>query len=178
MSDYKQLIEQLNLEDIELPDNLFEVKHFSMNAADLESDIEHKTYKKHKGPDNRGKYERSEVYRSNKAIFMRELWQDPEFREKMKNCHTGRPRKLRGPYIQSEPREYKWSEESRKALSERQRGSRWFNNGVSQKRLLKGQEPPEGWVRGKLKNTDKSKQKLSETMKRLWKVYKETENGN
>lgn len=179
--DYRQLIEQLNLSDeTDNKENLTEVKHFSMDAADFEMVTERKKQKHpHTGPDNRGKYKRTEEQRAALSLMMQELWSDPEFREKMKNCHTGRPRKFKGPLKQDKPRVYKWSEESRKAHGDRQRGTILITNGTECHRHKMDEPIPEGWWRGKPSPSEESRQKTSETMKGLWKVYKETyENGN
>lgn len=185
MLDYRDLIEQLNLNDnSEQSDKLVEVKHFSMNAADLELETEHKHYQSHVSPeeDRRGKYLRTEVQRNNQAIAMRERWQDPEFREKMAKGQRGAPHKLRGPYKPREIKPYKWSEEEKKSYSERNKGTILINNGTVCHRWKKELPIPEGFVRGKLPPSEETRKKCSSTMKRLWREYKERleseQNGN
>ena len=65
------------------------------------------------------------------------------------------------------------SEEHKQNISKAQYGSSYWNNGTICKRFKKGEEPGEGWVRGRLdtawnkgkKLSDEQKQKLSESMK-------------
>lgn len=65
------------------------------------------------------------------------------------------------------------SEEHKQNISKAQCGSSYWNNGTICKRFKKGEEPGEGWVRGRLdtawnkgkKLSDEQKQKLSESMK-------------
>ena len=44
----------------------------------------------------------------------------------------------------------KLSEEHKKKISKAQIGSTYWNNGIICKRFKKGEEPGEGWVRGRL----------------------------
>lgn len=179
MTNYKDLIEQLNLfDETDRPEGLKDVRHFSMDAADLESDTEHRKYKNHEGPDNRGKYERTLEHRAAKSQMMQELWSDPEFREKMKHCQTGRPHKTRGPYEANKPHVYKWSEKDRQALSDRQKDTILITDGVECHRHKIYEPIPEGWWRGKPGPSEESKRKTSETMKRLWREYKERQNND
>lgn len=65
------------------------------------------------------------------------------------------------------------SEEHKQNISKAQCGSSYWNNGTICKRFKKGEEPGEGWVRGRLdtawnkgkKLSDEQKQKISESMK-------------
>lgn len=66
------------------------------------------------------------------------------------------------------------SEEHKQSISKAQCGSSYWNNGTICKRFKKGEEPGEGWIRGRLdtawnkgkKLSDEQKQKMSESMKR------------
>ena len=172
MSDLKSLISALDLEN-DTGDKTEPTEHkFSMFVEDQ---TEHKHYKSNISPyeDRRGKYPRTEVHRTNLAISMRERWQDPEFREKMSKAQRGVPHKIRGPYRSRTGQSFKWSEESKKALSESRKGTIFINNGVECHRWKKDLPMPEGYVRGKLPPSEESKRKTSETMKRLWREYKE-----
>ena len=144
MSDFKDLIADLHLEDVD-EDKSESKSQFNMDGSDTQPKKEHK---KHIGSDNRGKWQRTPEYREKKSLQMKELWQDSAFKEYMSE-------RLKGvPHVFVNKREpvdgYIWSEEARRRYSEKVRDTIFINNGFVNKRLKRDQPIPKGWVRGRL----------------------------
>lgn len=139
MSDFKDLIKDLHLEDIK-EDKTKSKSHFNMNGNIFEEPQPKKERKKHVGPDNRGKWQRTPEYSGKKSLEMKLKWEEPEWKEYMKERQKG----------VSHVFTHGWSEESKKRYSEKLKNTIWINDGRVNRRIKKGEELPEGFVYGRL----------------------------
>lgn len=137
MSDFKDLIANLHLEDIE-EDKTKSISVFDMSGYEPQPK---RKYKKHIGPDNRGKWQRTSEYNGKKSLEMQLKWQEPEWKEYMKQQQKGVPHVFT----------HGWSEESKKRYSEKLKNTIWINDGNNNKRQKNDQPIPEGWHRGRIK---------------------------
>lgn len=128
---------------------------------------EHKKFGKLR-PDAWQSQPRTPEYRQYISSYMRKYYEEhPEAREKQ----AERMKTVK---------KHEWSESERKQMSERQKGDRWIHNAdyTQEAKIHKDAPIPDGWSLGRKKRSEESKQKASETMKQLWKDFRERQENN
>lgn len=138
MSDLRSLIESLHLEDTD------EDKTKSKSNFNMDGNSPKKKHKRqrhpHVGPDNRGKWQRTPEYSEKKSFEMQLKWQEPEWKDYMRERQKGVHHKFT----------HGWSEESRRRYSEKLKNTMFINNGFVNRRHKNDQPIPEGWYKGRL----------------------------
>ena len=145
MSDLRSLIESLHLEEIE-EDKSKSKSQFNMDGNEPQPKREHKRQRHpHVGPDNRGKWQRTPEYSEKKSLEMRLKWEEPEWKDYMRERQKGVHHKFT----------HGWSEESKKRYSEKLKNTMFINNGSVNRRHKNDQPIPEGWYKGRLNKENK-----------------------
>lgn len=109
MENFREQIAMLNLDsEREIPENFIKPVKFSMDPSEVQAPREKRKYVRHKENSMTGKHPMSEENKRRQSEKMKELWQNPTFKEKMVESMKGAPHKkfgkVRPDAWQSQPR--------------------------------------------------------------------------